>query len=736
MKIKVSGQMLELDRPIEAIGITMIIAGVCLVLPAEMQTETVVRSGLFNLMLISVISGMLVLGLQSEHPVIASRLVIGVLSGGILLSAGWFGFPGLLALLALSVLLAMLLMNAWEMLAVAVLQVLVLAGLFYTLPVVYPAGEVGVAIFAICGVTVIAFLFLRQFIQLVSWSIQYWQQAQELNAKTADNQEKLEKALLNLSNANQLLVQANKRADRLRSVAEKAERTKSMFVARVSHEFRTPLNMIFGLVELMVEAPQIYAIRMPPELEKDLEVVLRNCRHLSNMIDDVLELTRAETGSISLHRGMVSLPEIIQEATLVVSPLVNKKDLALTIRYPEPLPEVFCDRTRIRQVILNLVSNACRFTESGGIEICGEVSGDRLIISVTDTGPGISAEDSEQIFEPFCQGTSDDSRRDKGGSGLGLTISKQFVELHGGQMWLKSQPGVGSTFYFTLPIHSDVVYSPKPDRWIQPDWIWHEETFKTARVEDAEKLVRPRIVAIDSSGGLLSELERFGDSFDLVCYKNEQELEVQTNSGQADLVWVNAVNPESILSGTAGLLRAFPGVPVIGSIFSDIGDAPKKDPNVLYLTKPITLEKLESALKHFNPAIRQVMVVDDDPDVQSLLQHMLRVCCREMEVSTVSNGPDALALLEQEVFELILLDVIMPGMNGWELLEHLRRSEKYQSLPVLFVSAQDLHNHQPASPFYLAASGDGFTIQPLLSCALLMANVFQESTVKPNSERH
>ncbi len=181
----------------------------------------------------------------------------------------------------------------------------------------------------------------------------------------------------------------------------------------------------------------------------------RNCEHLASMINDVLDLSQIEAGRLALHKEWVDWHEVIERALVIVRPLLAKKGIALHLSIPDDLPRIYCDRTRIRQVILNLLSNATRFTDEGSITVTVRAESQYVVISVCDTGPGISAEDASRIFEPFQQG-SFQQRRDQGGSGLGLSISKQFVELHGGRMWLQSEPGRGSTFSFRIPTSSPV----------------------------------------------------------------------------------------------------------------------------------------------------------------------------------------------------------------------------------------------------------------------------------------
>lgn len=722
----------EITSPVTPVAIGVLIFGIGCIPLAEYSGDAALRFHFYNFMVLAVFFSVAALVLDARFPLAARAVILTGVTLLIYLAIFWLGASGLFGLLVIPVLLAALMLNAPGVLVVSALELAALLAYPFLFPHQFTRLEAAVAVISILSAASIMWVYFRRTSELWRWSTGYLAKAQQISQETRARGQELEKALQNLANANQLLVQANHRGDRLRALAEKAEQAKSMFAARVSHEFRTPLNMIIGLVELMVEAPQIYAIHMPPELEKDLEVVLRNCRHLSNMIDDVLELTRAETDSLPLHYGWVSLPEIAVESAEVVSPLVQKKGLRLEIDYPSGLPQVYGDRVRIRQVILNLVSNACRFTEQGGIHIGMEQVGGAIITSVADTGAGISAEDAERIFEPFSQGSDELPWRDKGGSGLGLTISKQFVQMHGGQMWLKSQPGAGSTFFFTLPVNAPDELPEQPHRWIQPEWIWREEAFKSAGVEQAHQFTRPRVLVIDQLGGCAGELERYNHQIELVSVAGPHNLKPRNSTEPAaDLVWVNAADIPAFLSTARQVEQHLPGVPIIGSAVPPSAQPAEASSLAGYLVKPVTMEKLRAALFALPTQPRKILIVDDDPEVGFLFQRLLSVCLPGSRVDSATSGLAALAALAEDLPDLVILDVIMPGMDGWEVLKILRAGRRTRRLPVLFISAQDLDTDRPLSPFCAALSGAGFSIRQVLNCSLVVANLLAGDSSKP-----
>ena len=229
---------------------------------------------------------------------------------------------------------------------------------------------------------------------------------------------------------------------------EIANSHKSQFLAHVSHELRTPLNAILGYTELIQD--NIYG-EVPDKIRSILLRVEENGQHLLGLINDVLDLSKIEAGSITLADLEYSMDEVVRAAVTNVASLAAAKKLALKTEMPSGLPRARGDERRTMQVLLNLLGNAIKFTDSGEILLKTSVSDGVFFVSVTDTGPGIAEADLQKIFEEFQQGESASTSR-KGGSGLGLPISKRFIEMQGGRIGVESRPGEGSTFWFTLPL--------------------------------------------------------------------------------------------------------------------------------------------------------------------------------------------------------------------------------------------------------------------------------------------
>ncbi len=229
---------------------------------------------------------------------------------------------------------------------------------------------------------------------------------------------------------------------------ESANQHKSEFLANMSHELRTPLNAILGYTELILDS--IYGA-VPVKIQDVLERLEKNGRHLLNLINDVLDLSKIEAGQLTLSLNEYSMEEVVQTVSTSVEALAAEKDLKLKVEVPKDLKIGKADEQRIAQVMLNLVGNAIKFTDEGEVKVEVTVSNETFCVSVHDTGPGVTESDQQKIFDEFQQANGSSTRK-KGGTGLGLSISKKIIDMHGGRIWVESTPGKGSTFRFTLPI--------------------------------------------------------------------------------------------------------------------------------------------------------------------------------------------------------------------------------------------------------------------------------------------
>jgi len=433
----------------------------------------------------------------------------------------------------------------------------------------------------------------------------------------------------------------------------------------------------------------------------------------------VRDLSRAEAGHLTLHREQADLAEIIDSALGAVRPLLEKKRLTLQVQIPEKLPPIYCDRTRIREVLLNLVSNAARFTERGGITIHVALREQQVVVGVADTGPGLSREDARRVFEPFYQ-VPGSLWRERSGSGLGLAISRQCVELHGGRIWLESEPGAGATFYFQLPISAPAEHIAGPAQWIREDWVWHEPGFRGAR-EASGQLNRPRVVVCDASGDIYRTLVRYAEDVELVDTHDLVQAARELRQCPAHVLLLNTEGLDDPWSLVEMASQESPGTAIVGCAVARSVSRALAAGARGYLTKPVTRQALEDAMRTVGRPVRRVLLADDDPDVLHLLGRMLALYDSQIEVVTAATGREALELLRLVDADLVLLDIMLPEMDGWQVLAAMRQDEALQEVPVYFVSAHDPVGQPPVSRFLLATIGKGFSAQKLLRGSLRLS---------------
>jgi signal transduction histidine kinase/CheY-like chemotaxis protein len=539
-----------------------------------------------------------------------------------------------------------------------------------------------------------------------------YERSQKFMEAARNDRLQLKQTLADLHAANQQLAHLGRWADGLRREAEAARRAKEEFVANVSHELRTPLNMIIGLSEMMVNAPQIYGRRLPPALMADLMIIFRNGQHLASLIDDVLDLSQLEAGQMWLAREQIAVGEVITEAEAAVKPLYESKGLYLHTELPGDLPHVMADRTRIREVVLNLLSNAARFTERGGVTICVRRRQEDLVVSVADTGPGIAETDQARLFQPFQQLESS-LRRRYSGSGLGLSISKKFVELHGGKMWVESKPGAGATFFFTLPIDSEPSATVSASRWLIPGWEFLTRTRPSLAPKTS---VRQRIVICDPSESLKRASLHYLPHVEVVAVSDLAQAVHKVGTMPAQALLVNAASiTEAMRRPELGApeLQNTPvvicSIPSTLDIVSGLGIAD-------YLIKPLSREKLLATLDRLRLTRKKILVADDDDDTLQLLWRLLASSGRGYQVLTANGGRQAWQILNESRPDALLLDLMMPEVDGFELLAAKNADPTLRDIPTVVISARDPVGQPIVSKALAITYGKGFSLPRLLTC--------------------
>ena len=566
-----------------------------------------------------------------------------------------------------------------------------------------------IAIWAVFG---IIWLTLRPLLIAVESVWTLYEQSLSILKQSQEYQIKLRETLDDLREANSQLTRLNQLTNGLRKIAEDERHAKEQFVANVSHELRTPLNMIIGFCEMILKAPHTYGRNIPANLLADLEVVFRNSQHLSSLIDDVLDLSQIEAGQMALSKEPSSIIDIIQAAAIAVRPLFESKSLYLQVEVQPDLPQISCDRTRIREVLLNLLSNAGRFTETGGVTVRAVLDKSWIVASVADTGKGISEENKNKLFRPFQQldGTI---RRKYGGTGLGLSISKSFVELHDGKMWVESVEGQGTTFFFRLPIDLPEPGGNKFTRWINP-YVTYKERERHHMLPHVE--VRPRVLVVDPYPGLAHIFERHMELFEVNRVDLLAQALLETEQSPASALVINDLRFPHEMEAIKAAGELPHNVP---AIFCSIPVYPLEAEQLGvsgYLVKPVLREQLLDHISRLKRPVKTLLIVEDEPDAQQLFRRMLTSAHRGYRVLRASNGIEGLEILHQEPVDLILLDLMMPEMDGYQFLIEKKSIPEWETIPVILISARDPKEQPPTSAALAVMKNGGLSIQQAIAC--------------------
>lgn len=467
-----------------------------------------------------------------------------------------------------------------------------------------------------------------------------------------------------------------------RQLAEEANRMKSRFLSTISHELRTPVNLIAGLSGILLQENEDGSSALPGPAHRDVERIHAYAQHLGGLIGDVLDLAISDAGQLRLNMDFVDLGDALRIISESGRQLASDKGLAWNLTLPENGPWVWGDRTRLRQVALNLVNNAVKFTTSGEVSFKVETGNGSVTVEVHDTGLGIPAEEQVTIFSEFNRSERSISLG-YGGLGLGLAICKRLVELHDGTIGVHStgQEGAGSTFYFTLP-----TVPPPADQAGKLD----------RSIPGTEKNVLVLTNHPQASEQLCRQLEQHG-------------FKVQVTGVDSYSTWQSRLS-ESL---PAALLLDMNSTSDLGwDILKAIRDSQltREVPLMFYassqnagavldldfLTRPIALNELTQALDQQGLVVmsgqpaRTILVVDDEPNTLELHARIVQSHSSSNRVLKAKNGCQALEILEDETIDLVLLDLQMPELDGFGVLEKMRENERTRKIPVIVVTGKVL----------------------------------------------
>lgn len=476
-----------------------------------------------------------------------------------------------------------------------------------------------------------------------------------------------------LRTTHELLDRSTRELDLAYREAENVKQRKVEFAANISHELRTPLNIILGFSEIMSRSPEVYSdMTWPRKLRQDVLEIRRNALYLSEFVDDILDLARTEALRMPIHREATDIAQIIRSAFDIVQRLLENRPVRLILDVPPDLPSLQVDRTRVRQVLINLLTNACRFTEVGDITVCAVARTEEIVVSVSDTGVGIPSDKLDDIFEEFSQ--AELWRRPEGsGKGLGLAIAKQLIELHGGRIWVESVLGVGSKFSFTLPL---------------------QELLTTRLVSTGSRRLRrndrtPCLLIHDEDTLSEAYLRRHLDGYEIHLTSRCEDVAPLVEQLHPEAVVVNlppeADNQRSIVN----MLQLPPGVPVIGCSLPSRSWLRNHQRFAACLAKPVSYTELTSVVERLAPK-GPVLAVDDDRGFIQFVERSFQSRGWGERLVRAYDGEEALTKMRHAAPAMALLDLVLPDMDGLEIAEAMAADARLSLVPIVLVSGANL----------------------------------------------
>ena len=478
------------------------------------------------------------------------------------------------------------------------------------------------------------------------------------------------KARASLEEKNSLLIESQK-------AAEAANAAKSTFLANMSHELRTPLNAIIGYSEMLIEDAEDENEDFIPDLDK----INGSGKHLLGLINDILDLSKVESGKMELYLEEFELEKVMSEIEATIKPLIEKNHNSLIINYDSNIGTIFADITKLRQILLNLLSNSAKFTKEGNItvDVVDSKSMKKgLDFIIADTGIGMSNQQVEKVFQPFTQADEKTTRK-FGGTGLGLTITKMFAEMMGGDIGLTSKEGTGTTFTVTLP--KTVTDKKATSSEGTKENIINDSAYKVLVIDDDD----------NAQGMMRKFLEK--QNLEVIQAKSGEDGLKLAAEHMPDAITLDVMMPEmdgwEVLTALQGN-EVTKNIPVIMLTMANEPDIGYSLGATDYLTKPVNWSELSNILnKHrIDSDSQSILIVEDDETTREMLKKSLET--NDFKVRSAYNGKEALEKVKSAKPGLILLDLMMPEMDGFEFAEKLRENKEWLDIPVVVITAKDL----------------------------------------------
>ena len=477
-----------------------------------------------------------------------------------------------------------------------------------------------------------------------------------------------------------------------RDEAIEASKSKSTFLANMSHELRTPLNAIIGYAELVSEDAADIDAQEGTFIAQDINKIHSAAGHLLDIINDILDVSKIEAGKMDVFAETFDVYEMIYAVSTTVEGLIEQNRNQLEVQCSDVIGSMHTDKMKLRQSLLNLLSNAAKFTHDGTISLrvwreFGP-SGDWIHFEVKDSGIGIPEDRIGHLFESFTQADQSTTRK-FGGTGLGLTITYQFCHMIGGEVLVSSEEGVGSTFTIAVPATiglEEVITTEALGVGLDEDTSIPEQPFSIGTSQHLVLSIDDDLQAADLISRFLPEEE-----FYVVHAANGEEGLTLARRLRPDVITLDVMMPGIDGWSVLSRLKADPDLSSIPVIMLTITGERQRSFTLGatdYLTKPIQRSRLIDMLRRYSSSEGRVMIVEDDDETRNILQRVLEG--RGWRTILARNGREALELLETHIPNVMLLDLMMPELDGFGVLEQLRKDERYLELPVIVLTAMEL----------------------------------------------
>lgn len=556
--------------------------------------------------------------------------------------------------------------------------------------------------------------------------IQYRRQKTESSYLREEVFRQAQEARLESERARQQIEFKNQQLEAAKVTAEQANHAKSDFLAAMSHEFRTPLNAIVGYSEMLVEDAQENACD-PKRLTQDLTKIQSASKKLLQLINQVLDLSKIEAGKMTLFRENFDLDALIQEVVSTTQILIESNHNQWELVYSKRPGSLYTDRTKLYQILINLIGNAAKFTTSGMIRVrvwrgrvedglnilrrstfeasdrtgaatlFSDLDQEVVLIQVEDTGIGMSPDQMNRLFDNYSQPAGDTEQRLRG-AGLGLTLSRKFCRLMAGELFVESQKGKGSVFSILAPVQSPVdAISSEEDEDV--DLVYEEETLEKLKsspyLESDLEGTGPIALVVDDDRGALMLMKRAlnKQGYRVALASNGREALELARQIKPSVISLDVIMPGMDGWETLGHLKSdteLAGIPVVMTTVLDDHNKGYALGAIDFLTKPVDQFQLARALDRHSGGDRSrpVLVVDDDHDTRERLVKL--IARMGWKVVGAENGEEAFKKVEKFKPCLVFLDLMMPIMDGFEFLDHLRERQEFRETQVVVVTAKDL----------------------------------------------